>query len=141
MLFRSQNFSDSNARNHRRLKLIFQPNLDSGLTLQARYRAYNSTSEDVGGAYFNPEQYTEKMLALGWRKKIEGWSLNLTTGIGQQKIADDPNSATHLIEGGLQSPPSPNYSVRLRAGLVQSASFNSPNYRYKYLQTEWIIPF
>ena len=136
-----QNFSDGNARNHRRLKLIFQPNLDSGLTLQARYRAYNSTSTDVGGAYFNPEHYSETMLALGWRKKIQGWNLNLTTGIGQQKIANDPNSSTHLIEGGLQSPANRHYSVRLRAGLVQSASFNSPNYRYKYLQIEWIVPF
>ena len=136
-----QNFSDGNARNHRRLKLIFQPNLDSGLTLQARYRAYNSTSQNVGGAYFNPEHYNETMLALGWRKKVQGWSLNFTTGIGKQKITNDPRSATHLIEGGLQSPTHLHYSVRLRAGLVQSASFNSPNYRYQYLQTELIIPF
>ncbi|MDO8412383.1 MAG: hypothetical protein Q7S51_01190 [Gallionellaceae bacterium] len=136
-----QNFSDGNARNHGRLKLILQPNLDSGLTLQARYRAYDSTSDNVGGVYFNPGHYTETMLALGWRKKIQGWNLNLTTGIGQQKIADDPNSTTHLLEGGLQSPPNRHYSLRLRAGLVKSASFNSAHYRYHYLQTEWIIPF
>lgn len=136
-----QDFSDGNARNHGRLKFIYQPDLDSGLTLQARYRHYNSTSSNVGGAYFNPERYNETMLAVGWRKRIEGWNFSLTSGVGEQKVAADPYSTTYLVEVGLQSPPGYPYSIRIRAAVNQSAAFLGPNYRYKYLQGEWIIPF
>ena len=136
-----QEFSDGNNRNHGRLKLIFQPDPDSGLTFQVRYRAYTSSSDNVGGFYFNPENYNEAMLALGWRKKIPGWNLSLTGGIGQQKVADGPYTATHLLEGSVQNAPSRPYSLRVRAGLNQSAAFNGPNYRYSYLLSEWIIPF
>lgn len=136
-----QDFSDGNARNHGRFKFIYQPDLDSGLTLQARYRRYNSTSSDVGGAYFNPEDYDETMLALGWRKKIQGWNLNFTGGLGKQKVDSDPYASTYLLEAGLQSPPWYPYTVRVRAAVNQMASFFGPDYRYNYLQAEWIIPF
>ena len=88
-----QEFSDGNTRNHGRLKLIFQPYLERGLTLQARYRAYNSSHDNVAGMYFNPGEYNESMLALGWRKKMPGWNVNLSAGAGQQKIDDGPYTA------------------------------------------------
>lgn len=136
-----QDFSDGNARNHGRLKFIYQPDLDSGLTLQVRYRQYNSTSNNVGGTYFNPERYNETLVAIGWRKRIQGWSLSLTGGIGEQKVAADPYSRTYLVEAGLQSPPGHPYSIRIRAAANQSAAFLGPHYRYNYLQGDWIIPF
>lgn len=136
-----QNFSDGNARNHRRLKLIVQPDLDLGLTLQARYRAYDSSSENVGRNYFNPGHYEESMLALAWRKKIQGWNASVTAGYGQQKVGDDPRTATHLLEVGLQSPINRTDSFRMRGGLNSNGSFNGPNYRYRYLLAEWIIGF
>ncbi|MGN5477379.1 hypothetical protein ACTMU2_12180 [Cupriavidus basilensis] len=64
-----QYFSDGNRRDHGRLRLIYQPSLDLGLTLQARFRAYHSSQEDVGRAYFNPDHYSESMLAVGWRQR------------------------------------------------------------------------
>lgn len=136
-----QNFSDGNHRNHRRFRVIVQPDLDYGVTLQARYRAYNSSSQDVGGNYFNPGQYEEAMLALGWRFKIDGWSTNVTAGFGRQKIDDGPRTSTHLFEVALQSPISRNDSFRLRGGLNSNGSFNGPNYRYRYILLEWIIAF
>lgn len=137
-----QSFSDGNSRNHGRIKLIYQPDPDLGLTLQARYRIYTSSSDDVGGAYFNPDHYDEAMLALGWRQKVNGWMARLTAGVGQQKVASDPRTPTRLLELSLQSPAgNHNASFRMRAGMSQSASFNGPDYRYHYLQGEWIIAF
>lgn len=65
-----QYFSDGNRRDHGRLRLIYQPSLDLGLTLQARYRTYRSSHEDVDRAYFNPKNYSEAMLAVGWRQRF-----------------------------------------------------------------------
>ena len=136
-----QGFSDGNSRNHGRVRLINQPSLDLGLTLQARYRVYTSSSDDVGGAYFNPNRYDESMLALGWRQRLLGWTGRLTAGLGRQHVADDPATPTRLFELGVQSPPVHAYSVRVRGGYNQSASFNGPDYRYRYLQGELILGF
>lgn len=135
-----QSFSDGNSRHHGRAKLIYQPDPDLGLTLQLRYRAYSSASNNVNNAYFNPSQYDETMLALGWRQKVNGWMANLTAGAGQQKVASDPLTPTRLLELGLQSPPSnKHYAFRVRALMSQSASFNGPDYQYSFLQGEWIV--
>lgn len=135
-----QNFSDDNSRNHGRLKLIYQPDIDLGLTLQLRYRAYTSSSNNVGSAYFNPSQYDETMLALGWRQRISGWMTSLTAGSGRQRVASDPLSPTMLLELSLQSPiRNKFYSFRINAIMSQSAAFNGPDYRYSYLHGEWIL--
>lgn len=136
-----QRFSDDNYRNHGRVRLIVQPNLDLGLTLQARYRVYTSKSEDVGGAYFNPKQYDESLLMVGWRQRISGWMAHLTAGAGRQRVADDPSTPARLLEINLHSPPHRSYSFRMRGGVNQSASFNGPNYRYNYILGEWILGF
>lgn len=135
-----QNFSDDNFRNHGRVKLIYQPDPDLGLTLQARYRAYTSASNSAGSAYFNPARYDETMLALGWRQRVNGWMASMTAGAGQQQVASAPASPTMLLELGLQSPVNKrNYSFRLRAAISQNAAFNGPDYRYNYIHGEWIL--
>ena len=136
-----QDFSDGNHRNHGRLKLVYQPWLDLGLTLQARYRMYTSGTSDLPGAYFNPDRYSEAMLAVGWRQRVQGWLASATAGLGQQRVADAPHTSTRLLEVGLQSPPSGNQSVRVRAGVNRSASFGGPDYSYRYAQAEWIVRF
>ena len=136
-----QGFSDGNSRNHGRVRLIYQPSLDLGLTLQARYRVYTSSSDDVGGAYFNPSRYDESMLAIGWRQRLRRWTGLLTAGVGRQHVAEDPATPTRLFEISVQSPPVRVYSLRVRGGYNQSASFNGPDYRYRYVQGELIIGF
>lgn len=137
----SQFFSDDNRRDHGRLKLIYQPSLDLGLTLQARYRTYHSTQEDVGGAYFNPKNYEESMLALGWRKRFAQWSTGLTVGVGREKINDMPTQPTQLFELNVQSPVKGDQFLRMSAGYNNSASFNGPNYHYQYIKGEWVLRF
>ncbi len=136
-----QYFSDGNRRDHGRLRLIYQPSLDLGLTLQARFRAYHSSQEDVGRAYFNPDHYSESMLAVGWRQRYQGWTGTFVAGLGREKVSDAPLQPTRLFEIGLQSPVRASQSLRIRAGYNRSASFNGPNYHYRYALGEWIIRF
>ena len=139
-LLGQQSFSDGNRRNHARTRLIYQPNLDLGLTLQARYRYFDSSKSDVGGAYFNPDRYDESMLAVGWRQRVGNWRTNLTAGIGSQQINSDPHSTTKLLEAGAEKQER-SYAVRVRGGYSRSASYGGPDYRYSYLSSELLIPF
>jgi len=134
-------FSDDNRRDHGRLRLIYQPSLDLGLTFQARYRMYCSSEEDVGREYFNPEDYQESMLALGWRQRFAGWSAGLTAGFGREKINQDPGQSTRLFELNVQSPVRGSQFLRMNAGYNRSASFYGPNYDYRYIRGEWIVQF
>ncbi|RJX32771.1 MAG: hypothetical protein C4516_03250 [Oxalobacter sp.] len=136
-----QDFSDGNHRNHGRVRFIYQPDLNLGLTLQAQYRVYTSAREDVDGAYFNPDRYDEGMLLIGWRQRILGWMANARAGIGRQKVEDDDLSPTKLLEVSVQNGTKDNYGLRLRGGYSQSASFHGPDYRYKYVQAEWVMGF
>lgn len=135
-----QDFSDGNARRHLRAKLIYQPDLELGLTLQARYRLYRSDT-DAARAYFNPERYAEAMLAVGFRKRVQGWMGSATAGVGTQRVADSGRSPTRLLELGLESPARASVSLRLRAGLNKSASFGGPDYTFRYAQAEWLLGF
>lgn len=137
----SQLFSDDNRRDHGRLRLIYQPFLNSGLTLQARYRTYHSSKDDVNGAYFNPKNYDESMIAIGFRKRISNWSTNLVVGYGREKINSDSSQPTNLYEFSLESPVYKSQFLRLRAGYNRSASYYGPNYNYQYIMGEWILNF
>jgi len=136
-----QEFSDGNHREHFRGKVIYQPSLDSGLTLQLRYRAFRSTDGAVVRSYFDPRRYDETMLAVGWRKRLRGWTLRLAAGTGEQHVDAASGTRTRLLEFGLESPYRGNRFVRLRGGHTQSASDFGPTYAYTYLQGEWIARF
>jgi hypothetical protein len=135
-----QDFSDGNKRRHGRFKAIYQPSLALGLTLQARYRVFHGDADSVR-TYFNPARYDETMLALGFRKRVQGWMGNLTAGVGRQRVGADGRTPTRLLELGLESPQHQRQSVRIKAGFNQSASFGGPDYRYRYAQAEWLIGF
>ncbi|WP_312308218.1 hypothetical protein [Acinetobacter variabilis] len=137
----TQFFSDDNHRGHGRLRLIYQPSLDLGLTLQARYRMYRSSEEDVGREYFNPEDYQESMLVLGWHQCFAGWSAGLTAGLGREKINQDPSQSTRLFELNVQSPVRGSQFLPMNAGYNRNASFYGPNYDYRYIRGEWIVQF
>ena len=77
-------FSDTNTRPTVRAKLIYDLVPDYGLTAQLRYRQYRDTNTNVANNYFNPSTYSETMIAFGFRKRIEGWVLNGTAGVGRQ---------------------------------------------------------
>lgn len=136
-----QHFSDDNDREHARVRVIFQPDLDLGLTFQYRFRYYRSDVNDTRRTYFNPERYRESMLLAGWRYRRNGWVSNLVAGRGVQHIADAPSEPSRLFELSLDSPPKGGQVLGLRAGYLQAASYGGPDYRYRYLQANWVLRF
>jgi len=140
-LLAQQYFSDGNRRDHGRLRLIYQPSLDLGLTLQARYRTYRSTHEDVDRAYFNPKSYAESMLAVSWRHRFQGWTAAVTAGLGNETINHDLSQPTRLLDFSLQSPVRGSQVFRFGAGYSRSTTFSGPSYQYRYIRGEWVILF
>lgn len=135
-----QSFNDGNERRHVRTRIVYQPNLDIGLTLQMRYRYFDSSQLDVGRAYFNPERYDEGLLAIAWRGRIQGWKSNLVAGAGRQRVNSDPQAPTQLLEGSFEKQME-NYALRFKSGYSRSAAFGGPDYRWSYINAELIIPF
>lgn len=135
-------FSDTNTRPTVRAKLIYDLVPDYGLTAQLRYRQYRDTNTNVANNYFNPSTYSETMIAFGFRKRIEGWVINGTAGVGRQTVSQDPSTTTQLYELAATSPVASNdYYFKTRAGYGKSAGFLGPNYFYRYVMEELIFPF
>jgi hypothetical protein len=135
-------FSDTNTRPTVRAKLIYDLVPDYGLTAQLRYRQYRDTNTAVPNNYFNPDHYSETMIAFGVRKRISGWMLSGTAGVGRQKVSQDPSTTTQLYEFAATSPAASNdYYFKTRAGYGKSAGFLGPNYFYRYVMEEIIFPF
>lgn len=135
-------FSDTNTRPIARVKLIYDLLPAYGLTAQLRYRQYWDTNTNVPNNYFNPNQYIENMLAFGARKRLSGWMLSGTAGVGRQSVNQAPSTTTQLYEIAAVSPvASDDYYFKTRAGYGKSAGFLGPNYFYRYVMEELIIPF
>jgi hypothetical protein len=139
-LLGQQLFSDGNVRSHLRARLIHDLLPELGLNLQYRYRHFWNSSP-YSGYYFSPDVYEENMLALGLRRRIDGWMLAGTLGLGQQKVSSDPETATHLAELELTSPLAGRIFFKTRTGFSDSAAFSGPNYIYRYLQLDLIFAF
>ena len=135
-------FSDGNTRPTVRAKLIYDLIPDYGLTAQIRFRQFRDTNITVPNNYFNPDHYSETMVAFGARKRLAGWMFSGTAGVGRQKVSQDPSTTTQLYELAATSPVASNdYYFKTRAGYGKSAGFLGPNYFYRYLMEEIIIPF
>ena len=135
-------FSDTNTRPIARAKLIYDLVPEYGLTAQFRYRQFWDTNTSVVNNYFNPNQYIENMVAFGARKRIQGWMLSGTAGVGRQSVNQGPSTTTQLYEFAATSPVASNdYYFKTRAGYGKSAGFLGPNYFYRYIMEEIIFPF
>lgn len=136
-----QHFSDGNDRKHGRLRLIYQPWLDLGWTMQYRFRYYKSDENETRRAYFNPERYRENMLMLGWRKRLNGATLSMLGGVGKQHIVDEASTPTKLLEATYQKTFENKHIISAAAGFNQSASIGGPDYKYGYARINWSMPF
>jgi len=135
-------FSDTNSRPMVRAKLIYDLLPEYGVTAQLRYRQYWDTNTSLPNNYFNPSQYSETMVAFGMRKRIEGWVLSGTAGVGRQSVNQEANTTTQLYEFAATSQVNSNdYYFKTRMGYGKSAGFQGPNYFYRYIMEELIIPF
>ena len=135
-------FSDTNSRPMVRAKLIYDLLPEYGVTAQLRYRQYWDTNTSLPNNYFNPSQYSETMVAFGMRKRFEGWVFSGTAGVGRQSVNQEANTTTQLYEFAATSPVNSNdYYFKTRMGYGKSAGFQGPNYFYRYIMEELIIPF
>lgn len=137
-----QGYSDGNQRRHARARLIYQPSLDLGLTLQLRYRYFDNSKDDVASAYFNPKRYDESLFAVSWRHRAGDWRTALTAGAGVQRITGDDSSNTRLLDASAERQ-MPGYAIRLRAGYSRAAAAaaSDPAYAYRYATGEVLFPF
>lgn len=136
-----QDFSDGNERQHGRVRLIYQPSLDLPLTLQLRYRQFESSGEAKRRTYFNPEHYEETMALVGWRKHQGKVTGSLLAGVGRQNINRESSTPTFLLESQLKIAISSSQAISLNAGVNRSASVGGPDYRYRYAGVSWNVEF
>ena len=133
-------FSDSNDRPFLKLRAVYELLPEHGMTLQLRHRQYETRKDS--DYYFSPDRYEETMLALGVRKRINGWLLTGLAGLGEQRVDRASSTRTELLEFSATSPIMNKAFFRVRAGYSTSAGLvNDPDYSYSYINGEFIIRF
>lgn len=134
-------FSDANTRAYMKFRLIYDLMPEYGVTAQLRYRQYHDSNTTIpNNYYFNPDGYAETMLVFGIRRRLAGWTLSGTAGLGQQRIEQQPGTSSRLAEFAVTSPHAGEIFFRARLGYSNSADFFGPSYSYRYLMEEMIIP-
>jgi len=134
-------FSDSNTRHQVRLRLVYDLLPEHGVTLQLRYRGYRASNTEVPRRYFNPAEFEEGMVAVGVRRRIAGWVVAGTLGVGRQQVAQDTPTPTQLAQLSVTSPLAGPVFWRARLGYSRSSGLQGPDYRYRYVTQELFVPF
>lgn len=93
-----QHFTDGNDRVHLRGRLIYTVIPEHGISLQARWRQFESSELDVDGAYFNPEHYSEWQGGVVMRKRYAGWIWSGTLAAGRETIDRNIEQTTKLAD-------------------------------------------
>jgi len=134
-------FSDGNARDHLRARLIWLAAPSEGATLQLRYREYRSEKADVGGAYFNPGNYRQWLFAAAIRKRHAAWIYSGALGAGQEKSAGADARPSYLAEARAEGPLARELRLVLRAGYYRAAGFiDSSAYSYRLIAAQVVLP-
>ncbi len=140
-LLQMMQVSDGNTRTQLRLRGVYDLLPEHGITLQVRYRGLRASDTTVPRRYFNPGEFEEAMVAVGVRRRIEGWVLRGTLGLGRQQVGADPSTRTQLAELSVTSPLAGPVFWRTRLGYNRSAGVQGPDYRYRYLMQELYASF
>lgn len=137
-----QSFSDGNARTHLRARLIWLAVPEQGVTLQLRYRQFSTSERDVGGAYFNPDDYRQWLAVAAIRKRHAGWLVSGALGAGQERLTGEGSKPSYLAEARAEGPLAGDVRLVLRAGYYRSAGFiENPDYAYRQVGAMVVVPF
>lgn len=137
-----QSFTDGNSRLHLRARLIFLAAPEHGITLQLRYRQYDSSQSDVDGAYFNPDEYRQWLGVAAVRRRYAGWILSGAAGAGSESSTGTASHPSYLAEARAEGPLAGDARVILRAGYYRSAGFiEAPDYAYYLIGATLVLPF
>ncbi len=140
-LLQAIRFSDGNTRTQLRLRGVYDLLPAQGLNVQVRYRGFRASDTGVPRRYFNPGEFEEAMVAVGMRRRLEGWVVRGTLGLGRQQVDADRSSPTQLAEFSATSPIAGPVFWRVRAGYNRSAGVQGPDYRYRFLVQELYASF
>lgn len=137
-----QPFTDDNNRVHFRARLIWDAVPEHGITAQFRWRQYDNSKVDVGGAYFNPDDYRQWLGVLAFRKREAGWIWSGAAGGGQERTDHANTQTTWLAEVRGEGPIGGNAWLAVHAAYNQSAGYsNSPDYWYALVGATLVVPF
>jgi hypothetical protein len=137
-----QPFTDGNARTHLRARLIWLAVPEQGVTLQLRYRQYDTRDLDVEGAYFNPERYRQWLAVAAVRKRYAGWTFSGALGAGQEHSAGSDTQGSYLAELRAEGKIAGDARLVLHAGYYRAAGFiDVGSYAYRSIGAEVVVPF
>ncbi len=134
-------FSDGNTRTQLRLRGVYDLLPEHGVNVQVRYRGFHASDTAVPRRYFNPGEFEEVMALVGMRRRIEGWVVRGTLGLGRQQVNADSTTPTQLAELSVTSPIAGTVFWRARAGYHRAAGLQGPDYRYRYVMQELFVTF
>ncbi|HWW62925.1 MAG TPA: hypothetical protein VN181_16240, partial [Thermoanaerobaculia bacterium] len=137
-----QRFTDGNERLHLRGRLIWVLIPEHGISAQLRWRQYEASQFDAGGAYFNPQRYREWQGGVAIRKRYAGWTWTGNAAAGRESIDRARDKTTMLAE--LRAEKSFHNGMRLNfhASYNRSAGFaNAEDYWYRSGGIMLIVPF
>lgn len=137
-----QRFSDGNDRMHLRARAIWLLVPAQGISAQLKWRRFQSSDADVGGAYFNPRHYREWQAALVMRKHYAGWIWSGTAAGGREAFDGAGSRTTALAEMRAEG------TLGKRAHLIVNASYNrsagfgtASRYWYRVIGATVMVPF
>jgi len=127
-----QPFTDGNQRLHWRARAIWQAVPEHGITLQLRWRHYESRQADVDGAYFNPERYRQWQGVVAFRKRYVGWVWSGALGAGRETVDDSSRQPVRLAELRGEGPLYNKLRLAFNAIYNQSTGYvDAPDYSYR----------
>jgi hypothetical protein len=137
-----QPFTDGNDRRHFRARAIWQAVPEYGVTLQLRWRQYESSKSDVDGAYFNPDRYRQWQGVVAFRRRYAGWLWSGAIGAGRETINGTSTQPTRLAEFRAEGPISNGIRLAIDAVYNKSTGYvDAPDYSYRRLGVTLMYPF
>ena len=136
-----QPFTDGNERAHLRARLIWQAVPDYGVTLQLRWRQYESRKDDVDGAYFNPERYRQWQGVVAMRRRVAGWIWTGALGAGRETVNGTDDHPVRLAELRGEGPLTDRLRLAFYAVYNRSTGYvDAPDYSYRQFGVTLIYP-
>jgi hypothetical protein len=140
-----QPFTDGNDRVHFRARAIWQVLAEYGVTLQARWRQYESSKEDVDRAYFNPDRYRQWQGVVAFRRRYAGWVWSGAIGFGRELVdsgGETSRQPTQLAEFRAEGPIAENVRLVFNALYNKSTGYvDAPDYSYRRFGVTLIYAF
>lgn len=137
-----QSFTDGNERLHVRAGLVWNVLPAYGVSVQWRWRQYESMKDDADAAYFNPDSYAQNQVAAGVRKQIGRWTLSAAVGAGMETINGSESRPIGTAELRGDAALTDKLHVAVYAGYDHSASYaDAPDSAFRQIGVTLIHAF